>query len=232
VQRAQAVGGREPEVIAQMKRHAAEVRTLLSGAGPVSGSARVLEVGCGGRGLIFYFDSHGQRVGVDPLAHAYRTLFPLWQRRAATCAASGEALPFGNGSFDVVLCENVIDHAERPEEIVREAVRVLRPHGLLYFAVNVHHPVYAIAARLHATWNAVGLRLEIGPFADHTVHLRLGDVRRLLGSLPLCIVTERDGVARARALARSGAPRHFGDRLKRLFFKNARYEVVAVRDGL
>jgi hypothetical protein len=76
-----------------------------------------------------------------------------------------------------------------------------------------------------------GVPLEIGPFADHTVHLTVADVRRLLKALPLQIVFERDGIDAARAAARVMPARHFGDRLKRLFFKNARYEILAVRQA-
>ena len=35
----------------------------------------------------------------------------------------------------------------RRREIVRELARILVSGGLLYFTVNVHHPVYAVAAR-------------------------------------------------------------------------------------
>jgi hypothetical protein len=111
-----------------------------------------------------------------------------------------------------------------------EVARVLAPGGLLYFTVNFHHPVYSLAARLHAAWNAAGLRFEIGPFADHTVHLTLDAARRLFDDLPLRVLSERDNADEARALARRLRPRHAGDRLKRVFFKNALYEVVAERE--
>jgi hypothetical protein len=57
-----------------------------------------------------------------------------------------------------------------------------------------------------------------------------GHVRRLLRALPLRLVLERDGRQVALSLARGTPARHAGDRLKRLFFKNALYEVVAVRE--
>jgi SAM-dependent methyltransferase len=235
-----AVGGLESSVVEKRKRTAQDVRTWLEEAGTIPVQARLLEVGSGSTGLIFYFDdfdnfdnfnSRGLRVGVDPLAVDYAHLFPNIQRRATTCAASGESLPFSTASFDVVLCDNVIDHAEKPGDIVRELGRVLKPNGLLYFSVNVHHPFYRYASWTHAACNMAGVPLEIGPFADHTVHLTLADVRRLLRALPLRIVFERDGIDAARTAARVMPPRHFGDRLKRLFFKNARYEVLAVRQA-
>jgi hypothetical protein len=107
---------------------------------------------------------------------------------------------------------------------------VLAPGGLLYFTVNFHHAVYALASRLHAAWNAAGLRLEIGPFADHTVHLTLPGARSLFEGLPLRVVDESGDAGEAKRAARRLPPRHAGDRLKRLFFKNALYEIVAVRE--
>lgn len=129
----------------------------------------------------------------------------------------------------MVLSDNVIDHAEQPAEILHEVVRVLEPGGRLFFSVNVHHPVYRIASSLYGAWHAAGIPFEVGPFADHTVHFTPAAARRLLDALPLRIVWADDGLAKARLAARETRPRHVGDRLKRVFFKNARYEVVAVR---
>ncbi|HEX8685069.1 MAG TPA: methyltransferase domain-containing protein, partial [Pyrinomonadaceae bacterium] len=141
----------------------------------------------------------------------------------------GEALPFADASFDVVLCDNVVDHAERPALIARELARVLAPSGLLYFTVNFNHADYSAAARPHAAWNAAGLPFEVGPFADHTVHLTLAGARSLIRGLPLRVLDERGDAEEARRAARRRPPRHAGDRLKRLFFKNALYELIAER---
>jgi len=226
--KAQHVRGREDEIISAMKRSSQRVRELLETFQPVNSDARVIEVGSGAHGLIFYFGSESG-VGVDPLAVSYGNLFPRWQQCAKTVAACGESLPFADGSFDVVLCDNVVDHAESPKRIVAELTRVLAPGGLLYFTVNVHHPVYAIAAGAHSGWRAVGVPYEIGPFADHTVHLTLERAVKLFENLPIQILSSKSNIDEARARARKQPPRHAGDRLKRLFFKNALYEVVARR---
>jgi len=210
-------------VAARRLVHARDVRERLERIRPVPRDARVLEVGSGPHGLIFFFGS-SRGVGVDPLAAEYRPLFAGWQGRAPTIAAAGEALPFPSSVFDVVLCDNVIDHAERPAAIVAEMARVLAPGGLLYFSVNVHHPVYGVASRLHGLWNGLGLRLEIRPFADHTVHLTEDEARRMFGPLPLRVLEEF--VAREDP----GPARHAGDLFKRVFFKNAAFEVIAVRE--
>jgi SAM-dependent methyltransferase len=227
--KSRAAVGRESLYVESMQRASTRVRALLEEVRPVPADARVLEVGSGAHGLIFYFGAR-RGVGIDPLAVDYARLFPAWQRRVRTLAAHGEALPFADASFDVVLCDNVVDHAEGPAQIVAEIARVLAPGGLLYFTVNVHHAVYSVAASLHATWNAAGIPFEIGPFADHTVHLTLDGARRLFRGLPLRTLSETHNIEEAKALARERPPRHAGDRLKRVFFKNALFEVVAVRE--
>ncbi len=215
--------------MAWMVRRSAEVREKLEAVRPIRDDARVLEVGSGAHGLIFFFDG-AERVGVDPLADHYRELFPAWQERATTIAAFGEHLPFEDNSFEVVLSDNVVDHAENPRRIVEEMARVLAPGGLLYFTVNIHHPFYHWAATIHAGWHAIGVPLEVTPFADHTVHLTIRAARQLLSGLPLRITRESDTIEEAKVEGRAEPPRHAGDRLKRLFFKNALWEVIAIRE--
>ncbi len=70
---------------------------------------------------------------------------------------------------------------------------------------------------------------EVGPFADHTTHLTLEAAENLFQNLPLQILSAKSNVDEARARARKQPPRHVGDRLKRVFFKNALYEVIARR---
>src|ERR671921_2740952 len=182
--------GHEADYVEAMRVRSARVREKLERVRPVAADARVLEVGSGAHGLVFFFGTT-RGVGCDPLACDYAALFPAWQHRAQTVAAAGERLPFADASFDVVLCDNVVDHAEDPARIARELVRVLAPGGLLYFTVNFHHAVYSAAARAHSAWNAAGLRYEIGPFADHTVHLTLEGARGLFRGLPFRIIEER-----------------------------------------
>ena len=223
------VRGEETAIIGSMIAASHRVREQLERIQPLPSPARVLEVGSGAHGLIFFFEAD-EKVGVDPLADHYRQLFPAWQGRAKTIAAGGEKLPFPDAAFDIVLSDNVVDHAENPRRIVEEMTRVLVPGGLLYFTVNVHHPVYHLASSLHAAWRAVGVPFEITPFADHTVHLTPNAARRLFDGLPLRIVEESDTVAETRAASKRAPRRHAGDGLKRLFFKNAELEVIAAKE--
>jgi SAM-dependent methyltransferase len=216
-------------VTARMIAHSAEVRARLEAVQPITEDAAVLEVGSGAHGLIFYFGSKSG-VGVDPLADHYRAMFP-WHTRARTIAAGGEALPFADASFDVVLCDNVVDHAEAPRKILEEIVRVMRPGALLFFEVNVHHPLYRLAASLHAGWKALGLPFEVTPFADHTFHFTRASAEALFAGLPLELVSKSDTIATAREKQRRAPLRRLSDLLKRVFYKNAAFAVIALRVG-
>lgn len=228
VAKARAIAGQGVVVQAARRRFASEIRDRLARVRPISADARVLEIGSGAHGLIFFFDAL-RGVGLDPLAVEYAALFPAWQRRVPTVAGAGEQLPFPDGTFDVILCDNVVDHAHDPAAIVAEIDRLLVPGGLLYFAVNVHHPIYAVASAVHGAWTAAGVAFEVGPFADHTVHLTPRAARALFGSTALEIMSARVDFEAARQ--GGAARRHPGDLMKKLFYKNARFEIIARRSG-
>ena len=219
----------EAQVTSDIADKARRVRAVLETVRPIKATDRVLEVGSGGTGIVFGWGGDNV-VGVDPLADHLRELFP-WQRKSTvpTLAAGGEELPFKDGEFDFVLSDNVIDHARDPQKILVEIARVLKPGGLFYFTVHVHHPFYHYTSLAYGLWRHLGLPGEIGAFADHTVHLTVGAAAQLFKDLPFHIVTRRVDMELARQQA--AQPRHLADRLKRIFFKNATFEAIAVRDG-
>jgi SAM-dependent methyltransferase len=91
---------------------------------------RVLEVGCGPMGVI-YFVPGALRAGIDPLAREYMREFNFSTRGVHLLASMGENLPFRDGSFDVVIIGNVLDHVNMPGRTLDEVHRVLRPDGQL-----------------------------------------------------------------------------------------------------
>ena len=224
--KAEFVRAHEVDVIASMQRASKRLRDVIEQFHPVTDDTRVIEVGSGSTGLIFFFGAK-RGIGLDPLSVSCAGLFPRWQRNVPTVAALGECLPFRDGSFDVVICDNVVDHAESPATITKELIRILAPGGVLYFTVNVHHPMYAVAAGAHSTWNAAGVPFEIGPFADHTVHLTPSAAKELFADLPITVLKEKFGITEAKERAQKLPARHLGDRLKRVFYKNAVFELVA-----
>lgn len=95
----------------------------------------VLEIGCGfGCNLFSLAGLEGRFVGVEPMA-LYRQFTPLLAEREGIIAPEivdgrGEALPFPEPEFDVVLCYSAHQYMDiRPA--LKEMARVLRPGGQL-----------------------------------------------------------------------------------------------------
>jgi len=202
-----------PDLLA--KSH--EVRSRLEKFQPIRPDARVLEVGSGAHGLVFFFGAQCG-IGVDPLAHHYVTLFPAWQRRVPTVSAYGEALPFPDNSFDVVLSDDVVDYAEDPAAIIAEIARVLVPSGTFYFTANICHPV----------WNTLSMLPEVADF--HTTNISLQRARRFFKHLPLRIVWERHNIPETRAALGKRRERRFRSWVKSVFYYKARFATIAIRE--
>jgi 2-polyprenyl-3-methyl-5-hydroxy-6-metoxy-1,4-benzoquinol methylase len=75
--------------------------------------------------------------GAAPLAFEYnRAYCDITRLRAArydlalpVVNGAGERLPFAEGSFDLVICWDVVEHVQDPERLIAEIARVLRPQG-------------------------------------------------------------------------------------------------------
>ena len=97
------------------------------------GSYRVLDVGCGAKPYEALFCRHAASyVGVDPV-----------ENPQAELTGSVEDLPVGDGSFDVVLCNQVLEHCDNPRQAVSELRRVTAPGGRVLVSthgVMAYHP--------------------------------------------------------------------------------------------
>ena len=127
-------------------RFAEQRRGLEAAVGPLGGK-RLLEVGAGWGAFLVYGRREGLRavgIEIDPptaalaraLAHANGSAtLPL-------AVAAGEALPFRTACFDVVFSNSVLEHVRDPAQVLREAVRVLRPGGRLHFIIPSYASFY------------------------------------------------------------------------------------------
>lgn len=96
---------------------------------------KVLEVGCGG-GHILEKVKNGTLYGIDMsdfLLQIARSR--LSKAGARLVSADAGSLPFKDGSFDKIICTEVIEHVLDPEKVLAEIGRVMRGGGSLVLTV-------------------------------------------------------------------------------------------------
>jgi len=99
---------------------------------------RALQIGCAVEDTIFYFPC-GQLHAIDPLANFYRANFKKSNNSKVDYRqARGEKIPFSNSHFDLIICQNVIDHVMDCNLVLNEIKRTLKPNGMVYFGVDVY----------------------------------------------------------------------------------------------
>ena len=109
-------------------------------------------------------------------------------------------LPFGDESFDAVLCCVSIDYLVRPVEVLREAARILRPGGQVVITFsNRCFPTKAIRGWLETDDEGrcaivLDYLRRVGAFDEAHLSLRTPAAREYRGD-PLYSVTARRAVA-------------------------------------
>ncbi|MBV9605286.1 MAG: class I SAM-dependent methyltransferase [Solirubrobacterales bacterium] len=113
---------------------------------PADGPWRVLDLGCGAGNSVDVFrarDPEVQWVGLDVPGS------PEGQLRTRTDARfetfDGLAMPFEDGAFDLVYCKQVLEHVRRPEPLLAEVHRVLRPGGWFAGSTSQLEPYHSLS---------------------------------------------------------------------------------------
>ncbi len=109
----------------------------------------VLDLGCAGGFMAEALAQRGADVtGIDPAAEAINAA------RAHACTGGlrirydvgmGEALPYGDASFDAVVCVDVLEHVTDLNKVMSEVARTLRPGGLFLFDTINRNPLSRLA---------------------------------------------------------------------------------------
>ncbi|MBI5382480.1 MAG: methyltransferase domain-containing protein [Opitutae bacterium] len=133
----------------------------------------VLDVGCGSKPYAEMV-SAARYVGLEIDQPATRA------RGFADAFYDGTSFPFADGSFDGVLCSQVLEHVFAPEAFVAELRRVLRPGGSLVLAVPFAWDEHE-QPRDFARYSSFGLRalLERGGFEIVAQRKSMADLRAL-----------------------------------------------------
>jgi len=111
---------------------------VLSNSGRAISDAVVLELGCGTGNLapaIASMPEVREYIGLD-ISHGMlrvATDKSASRRNTAFIDASGDLLPFKDGSIDVVIGDAFLHHMLRPGLCLRQVYRVLKPDGFVTF---------------------------------------------------------------------------------------------------
>lgn len=92
----------------------------------------MLDVGCGSKPYYPFFASAAEYIGVD-----------VAESPSVDLVGAAESLPVDDDSFDIILCTQVLEHANDPSAAVRELHRVSKPGGRVLASthgVMVFHP--------------------------------------------------------------------------------------------
>lgn len=169
--------------IALQQERAAELEAaLLRLLAPLRGDEHVLDAGCGAGALAYALAPHvGDVVGVDlsePLLAAAREAAPP---NCTFVTADAASLPFRFGEFDIGGCLRVLHHARRPELVVSELARVVRPGGLVLVVDQLGDVDPMVAREID--------RFERERDASHCRLLPDADIRQLLEANDLVVRT-------------------------------------------
>lgn len=127
---------------------------------------RILDLGCGTGHISLMLEPDNHVVSLDPALEGVRITRARRRTPGGYAVGAGEALPFGDGSFDAVLLIDVLEHIVDDYAVAAESRRVLRPGGWVLCMVPQNPRLYSRidAANGHVRrYEADELRRLFGP---------------------------------------------------------------------
>jgi SAM-dependent methyltransferase len=121
----------ESQLLEVQKFYAAPICHVLRARAP---GPRLLDIGFGRGYVLQLARSYGFEVyGIESSPRQYEALFPKFGDRLHLVTADGTGLPWEG--FDAVVISHVLEHLERPQELLGQVFRAMNPDGVLYAAV-------------------------------------------------------------------------------------------------
>jgi SAM-dependent methyltransferase len=158
-------------------------------------SGKLLDIGCGKKPYADYLSNVTSYIGLD-------MPFSMHGYMAIDVFGTDLDLPFAAGSFDNILCTEVLEHTPEPVIALREMNRVIKPGGILLltvpFSEQLHEEpydfyrftVYGIQTLLKSSgWQIIrihkrgGTFLELGYRTSSFLYTSIGASRTESGGL-------------------------------------------------
>lgn len=129
------------------------------------GMLDLLDVGPGSGRTMQYLDHYGSAdmisfYGIDINKRRLSTIYGK-ERWKLIQADVTEGLPYPPNRFDIVVCEQVLEHLRNPEFVIRQMEQVLRPGGLLVVGVPTRPPGIAAIVRFLKSSGVGGGHIQV-----------------------------------------------------------------------
>ncbi len=99
------------------------------------GESKALDVGCAYGMMLERFPAHFEKYGIDISDHAVEEARKRLPEGKFAVGGAEDKFPFPEYFFDIIVCNNVLEHLERPERALENIFSVLKKGGLLYVTI-------------------------------------------------------------------------------------------------
>lgn len=131
--------------------------------------AVVLDIGASGNDHREYFPN--------------RTTLDIDASKEADVVGDAHNLPFNNESFEVVVCSEMLEHADNPQKVISEIERVLKPGGRVVLTTRFAYPVHDVPndywrftpqglQKLFSAFEIIEVATDGGPFRTIAIQLQ------------------------------------------------------------
>jgi SAM-dependent methyltransferase len=140
----------------RLARYAALAETIAGYVDDVrsekNGQVRVLDAGSGSGRVLQYLKPYDitSRIefhAVDNDPKRIESVYSFEGYHKITCCDLTDKLPYDDNAFDIIVCEQVLEHIQDAESVLKELVRVLSPGGLLIIGVPTFFLPIALVRR-------------------------------------------------------------------------------------
>jgi SAM-dependent methyltransferase len=129
-------------------------------------SGMVLDIGAGDRWVRPYLGEDVEYLALD-YPQTGRDLYEA----TPDVFADAVALPFADGTFDGVICLEVLEHVREPAAVIREIARVLKPGGRAWLSMPFLYPLHDAPFDFQR-YTEFGLRRDLESARLSTISLR------------------------------------------------------------